>query len=92
MSDVLSTEERAAFEKWADPEMFDLVRHKSDSETYRNVLTRNAWDAWRARAKRDQHTAELARLLKYAAVHSSLAPHMNDTWREEALAVLGRLS
>lgn len=47
---VSSPNERAAFEKWAEPEMFDLLRHQADSETYRNVLTRNAWDAWRARA------------------------------------------
>lgn len=38
---------------------------------------------------RDQNK-ELARLLKYAAVHSSLAPHMNDAWRSDALAALER--
>lgn len=31
---------------------------------------------------------ELARLLSYAAKHSSVAPLMNDAWREDALAIL----
>jgi len=34
------------------------------------------------------HAKELARLLKYAATYSSLAPHMNDAWRKDALSAL----
>jgi hypothetical protein len=36
---------------------------------------------------RDQNK-ELARLLRYAATHSSLAPLMNDSWRDDSLAAL----
>lgn len=35
---------------------------------------------------------ELARLLRYAAMHSSLAPLMNDSWREDSLAALDGVS
>lgn len=31
---------------------------------------------------------ELRRLLRYAAEYSSLAPHMNDAWREDARTAL----
>lgn len=31
---------------------------------------------------------ELERLLRYAAVHSSMAEHMNEAWREDSLTAL----
>lgn len=37
------------------------------------------------------HVKELVRLLRYAATHSSVAPLMNDSWREDSLAALEKL-
>jgi len=51
-----------------------------------NYYTLMAADIERLR----ERNKELARLLKYAAVHSSLAPHMNDAWRTDSLAALQR--
>jgi hypothetical protein len=39
----------AEFEEWADTEQFDLVRHDDPSKVYKNVLTRNAWKAFKHR-------------------------------------------
>jgi hypothetical protein len=35
-----------------------------------------------------QSNRDLAHLLKYAAEHSSLAPLMNDSWRQDSLSAL----
>lgn len=41
---------RAEFESWADKELFALDRSEINSELYRNNLTRNAWEGWKAAA------------------------------------------
>jgi len=39
----------AEFEEWADTEQLDLIRHDDPSKVYKNVLTRNAWKAFKHR-------------------------------------------
>jgi hypothetical protein len=57
--------------------LMDAVENDALSAAYELVHLRDA-------------NRKLARLLRYAATHSSLAPLMNDSWREDALAALER--
>lgn len=69
----------------SDPANECAFRHlcKAESAAYLVIAQEN--EKLRAQSK------ELARLLRYAAQHSSLAPHMNDAWREDALSALERV-
>lgn len=66
----------------SDPANKCAFRHlcKAESAAYLRIAEANE--------KLSAQNKELARLLRYAAQHSSLARHMNDSWREEALTAL----
>jgi len=66
----------------SDPANKCAFRHLCKAESAAYLLIARENETLRSQGK------ELARLLRYAAEHSSLAPHMNDAWREDSLAAL----
>lgn len=40
--------DRAAFEKWAKSQYFDMTKHEETDEGYSAWLTQSAWAAWQA--------------------------------------------
>lgn len=70
----------------SDPANTCAFRHLCKAESAAYLLIAQENERLSARA------AELARLLRYAATQSSLAPFMNDAWREDSLAALGERS
>lgn len=47
----MNNRERTAFEAWAKPLFFDMLRMSGDADQYENLITQAAWMAWQRRAE-----------------------------------------